>query len=195
MPSTATLVHAPLSPIERRALRAVVAAAAGFAVYGMATGAPSTLAYLFTVAALGALVLGLRRRPLPAPLVIGMAVLAVAHLAGGLVRVGDGVLYNATFGSPILRYDHLFHTAAVFVGTLVLWTVLVRRAVPGGGAGLVVLCVLAGLGLGALNEMVEFLSTLAHSGSHVGGYANTGWDLVCNTGGGLAAGAFLRRSR
>jgi hypothetical protein len=43
--------------------------------------------------------------------------------------------------------------------------------------------------------MVEFLSTLAHSGSHVGGYANTGWDLVCNTGGGLAAGAFLRRSR
>ena len=31
--------------------------------------------------------------------------------------------------------------------------------------------------LGALNEMVEFL---AHHGTHVGGYWNMGWDLVCN---------------
>jgi hypothetical protein len=52
----------------------------------------------------------------------------------------------------------------------------------------VVLCVLGGLGLGALNELIEFLATLAHSGSHVGGYENTGWDLLSNLVGATAAG-------
>jgi hypothetical protein len=32
---------------------------------------------------------------------------------------------------------------------------------------------------------------VAHSGAHVGGYDNTGWDLVSNTFGALAAAAVL----
>jgi hypothetical protein len=53
----------------------------------------------------------------------------------------------------------------------------------------------AALGLGALNEMVEFLATLAHHGAHAGGYWNTGWDLVCNFIGAGAAGLVIARSR
>jgi hypothetical protein len=51
------------------------------------------------------------------------------------------------------------------------------------------------LGLGALNEMVEFIATLAHHGAHAGGYWNTGWDLVANFAGATAAGLVLVRSR
>ena len=38
----------------------------------------------------------------------------------------------------------------------------------------------AALGLGALNEMVEFIATLAQHSAHAGGYWNTGWDLIAN---------------
>jgi hypothetical protein len=184
-----------LTTTERVAIRVVLVAGTGFGAYGFATAAPSTLGYLFVVVALGGLLLALRRAPLPAPLALAIAGIAVAHLAGGLVRVGTDVLYNASLGSPALRYDHLVHGSAVFVGTLALWTVVLRPALPGLTPGVVAVCVLAGLGLGALNEMVEFLATLAHHGAHVGGYANTGWDLVSNAGGGLLAGLVLRRRR
>jgi len=59
---------------------------------------------------------------------------------------------------------------------------------------LVILAVGAALGLGALNEVVEFLATLAHHGAHVGGYRNTGWDLVCNVIGAGAAGLVITKS-
>lgn len=183
---------AALTPTETRALQVVVVASATFGVYGWATKAPSTLAYLATVAVLAGALLALRRPrgPLPSPLAAGSAALAVAHLAGGLVRVGDSVLYNATFLSPALRYDHLVHASAVFVATLVL------LCIAGEAAGATVgLCVLAALGLGGLNEMVEFVATLAHQGSHVGGYDNTGWDLVSNAVGALAAAVWLRGHR
>jgi hypothetical protein len=58
-----------------------------------------------------------------------------------------------------------------------------------------VLSVLAGIGLGGINEMIEFLATIAHSGAHVGGYVNTGWDLVANTIGSGAAGLLISRGR
>ena len=59
---------------------------------------------------------------------------------------------------------------------------------------LVILAVGAALGLGALNEVVEFLATLAHHGAHVGGYWNTGWDLACNVIGVGAAGLVIAKS-
>src|SRR5258707_11201948 len=72
-------------------------------------------------------------------------------------------------------------------------------AAPHAGADprreLVILAVGAALGLGALNEMVEFLATLAHHGSHAGGDLNTGWGLVCNFTRAAAAGLVIARSR
>lgn len=57
------------------------------------------------------------------------------------------------------------------------------------------MCALAGLGIGAINETVEFLTTTAHQGAHVGGYTNTGWDLVANTIGIAIATMVLARPR
>lgn len=182
--------RAPLSHTEGRALALVAGVTTVFAVYGTMTGVASTAAYVVVVAAVTTLVAALRRNPLPGPLAGALAALAVAHLAGGLVSVGHGVLYNASYRTEVLQYDHLVHSSASFVATLVVWTVF---APLGAGAGsrrweMVPVWVLAGLGLGAVNELVEFLATLAHSGGAVGGYDNTGWDLVSNFLGAAAAG-------
>ena len=160
----------------------------------MATDAPSLVGYLFIVGGGLGLLLGLRRSPLPDAVATGLSVLAVAHLAGGLVRVGDDVLYNASPGVELLQYDHIVHSSGVFLGTIVVWLLLVRPVVGSvRGSQAVLVCVLAGLGLGAVNELVEFLATLAHGGSHVGGYTNTGWDLVANAVGASVAGVWIAR--
>jgi hypothetical protein len=49
--------------------------------------------------------------------------------------------------------------------------------------GLMVLCAAAGVGFGAMNEVLEFAVTLALPETNVGGYVNTGWDLVSNAAG------------
>jgi hypothetical protein len=48
------------------------------------------------------------------------------------------------------------------------------------GFGSLILCGAASLGFGALNEVVEFVATLSIPETNVGGYENTGWDLVAN---------------
>jgi hypothetical protein len=157
---------------------------------------PGTLEYLVTVAGLATVLFALRTRPLPPPIAFAAATSAVVHLAGGLVQVGDDVLYNTSPGPELLRYDHFGHALAIFVGALLVWEVLVRDAFAVTGRGsLVAVTMLAALGLGAVNEAVEFVATLVHGGSHVGGYTNTGWDLVTNTFAGLLAGLVIHRRR
>jgi hypothetical protein len=43
------------------------------------------------------------------------------------------------------------------------------------------------MGFGAANEVVEFIATITLPGTNVGGYENTGWDLVANLVGCLLA--------
>ena len=57
--------------------------------------------------------------------------------------------------------------------------------------GLVMLCALGGMGLGAFNEIVEFVATLTVPETNVGGYANTGWDLVANGVGATIAAVLI----
>lgn len=50
----------------------------------------------------------------------------------------------------------------------------------------------AGLGFGALNEVVEFIVVLTTPNTNVGGYENTGWDLVANPCGATVAALVIR---
>ncbi len=184
-------VRQHLTPAELAAVGIAAVATIGFGAYGAATGAPSTGGYVLSIIVLGGTLAALRRSPLPNPVAIGLAILAVVHLAGGLIPVHGDVLYNAAFGWRAVRYDHFVHASSVFLGTAVLWWTIVLPAGPVQPPRLLGLCVLAALGLGALNEMVEFLITITHHGSHVGGYVNTGWDLVSNTVGALASALLL----
>jgi hypothetical protein len=58
--------------------------------------------------------------------------------------------------------------------------------------GLLTLCAAAGMGFGALNEVVEFIATLTMPETNVGGYQNTGWDLVANLAGSIVAVLLIR---
>jgi uncharacterized membrane protein YjdF len=195
--------RARLSRVERGSVRVAAVAVAGFCIYGFATGSPSTVGYVSSVIVIGAAIVWLRRAALPGLLAAGLAIAAIATLAGGLINVGQNVLYNASIGpysqalrTHLLQYDHLAHAYVSFVAAFACWVMV---AAPHAGADhrreLVILAVGAALGLGALNEMAEFLATLAHHGAHAGGYWNTGWDLVCNFIGASAAGLLIARSR
>jgi uncharacterized membrane protein YjdF len=123
--------------------------------------------------------------------------LAVAILAAGIVAVGDDVLYNASIGpwlsglhTHIIQYDHVVHAFGAFLATLISWALLApATSTDIDRRHLMVLCMIAGLGIGAINEVIEFIATTAH----IGGYDNTGWDLVSNTVGAVAALPFMHR--
>lgn len=194
--------RAGLSRAERGSVEVAAAAVAGFAIYGFATRSPSTVGYVSSVIVTGAAIAWLRQAVLPGLLAAGLAIAAITTLAGGLINVGQNALYNAgigpyskTSGTHLLQYDHFAHAYVSFVVAFACWVML---AAPYAGADhrrhLVLVAVGAALGLGALNEMVEFLVTLAHHGAHVGGYRNTGWDLVFNFIGAGAAGLVIARS-
>jgi hypothetical protein len=124
----------------------------------------------------------------------------LAHMAGGLLPVpetwpinGDiRVLYSLWLVPDMLKYDHVVHAYGFGVATWVCWHGLraafrARGADPAPTLGLMILAATAGMGLGALNELVEFAATLLVPETNVGGYRNTGFDLVANTVGAVTA--------
>lgn len=129
----------------------------------------------------------------------------VMHLAGGLVRLPDGwdydgphqVLYSWWIAGRWLKYDLVVHAFGFGACTWLAWEALRasvqqrlgRKLFP--SVGMIALCVFTGMGLGALNEIVEFIAVLSLPETNVGGYLNTGWDLVANLTGCCFAGLLI----
>ncbi len=157
------------------------------------------LYYLAVMAALVAAVLALHKRVrLSGGALWGLSLWGAAHMAGGLVPVGDaGVLYNLWLIPGGLKYDQVVHALGFGLTTWVCWQALRSRlSVPYPSFGMAVLCAAAGMGFGALNEVIEFVATLTMAETNVGGYQNTGWDLVANLSGSVGvAGALWWRGR
>ena len=128
----------------------------------------------------------------------------LAHMAGGLVPVPEAwpidgsirVLYSLWLIPDRLKYDQVVHAYGFGVATWVCWQGI-RAAIRsrGGDAvptlGLMVLAATSGMGLGALNELIEFAATLLIPETNVGGYLNTGWDLVANFVGAASAATVI----
>ena len=163
-----------------------------FIVYGIAVGNPATPVYAAEIVGAGFIVAGVHRRvPLGSGLLWGLAVWGLLHLAGGMVEVGDGVLYNARPVPFLPPFDKLVHAFGFGVSTLVVARVLLLRFRPSSTFGVAIVAALGGLGVGALVEVFEFFTTLVFEETNVGGYTNTGWDLVANLAGATAAAVWL----
>jgi uncharacterized membrane protein YjdF len=153
----------------------------GWTVYGLAVGADATIAYVVTVVIVIGLVMLLDQRVGFSPWILwALAVWGSAHMAGGLVPFGEGVLYNADLAGTVIHYDRVVHAFGFGVATVACWETLVAIEpsvvmTPGMAA----LVALMGMGVGAANEVVEFAASHLFA-SNVGGYENTGWDLVAN---------------
>jgi hypothetical protein len=102
-------------------------------------------------------------------------------MAGGLIPLPadwpiDGsirVLYSWWLIPDLLKYDQIVHVYGFGVATWVCWQGI-RAAIRSRGGeavptlGLMVLAATAGMGLGALNEVVEFAVTLLVPETNVG---------------------------
>lgn len=135
----------------------------------------------------------------------GLTLWGVAHMAGGLLPVPDSwptagsgnVLYNWWVIPPErLKFDQVVHAYGFGLTTIACWQSL-RHAFANRGVavtptvGLITLCVAGAMGFGATNEVIEFAATRLIPDTNVGGYENTGWDLVANAVGATTAGGLL----
>jgi uncharacterized membrane protein YjdF len=159
--------------------------------------------YIAVIAVFLIVILAVQREVEFSPLVLwGLTAWAFLHMAGGNIRVGEGRLYEVILlplmpRHCILRYDHFVHTFGFAVATLVGYHLLRRHLKPAPGAwvALSIVIPLIGMGLGALNEVVELLVVLAAPESGVGGYFNTAFDLLFNTVGAALATVFIHVRR
>ena len=136
----------------------------------------------------------------------GLSIWGLAHMVGGLVPAPAGwptavqdatVVYNVWLIPGRIKYDQLVHAWGFGITTWVCWQGLAaamrrRGAEATPTAGLLLLAAAAGLGFGALNEVIEFAATLLVPDTNVGGYRNTGWDLVSNLVGATVAITLIR---
>ncbi len=111
------------------------------------------------------------------------------HMLGGGYRIDDHVLYAhiiiPIFSDggefTILKFDQIVH-AFGFGVTAVLVRYLFLRDVPKiirpFWVGVIAVCV--AMGMGTVNEIVEFIAVLASPNTGVGGYYNTSLDMVFN---------------
>ena len=165
-----------------------------FLVYGVAIGSKVAVPYAVLIAALVVLVCRLDvTYNLGTGTLWGLAIWGAGHMAGGVIPLdGDRTLYNAVLGVELLHYDRLVHAFGFGFATLACAKVLIRLLpAPALTRPSAVLAVLAGLGVGAVNEIVEFFATLILPDTNVGGYVNTGWDLVFDLVGAIAAVVWL----
>jgi uncharacterized membrane protein YjdF len=146
-----------------------------------------------------------RRVGLTSGLLWLLSIWGLAHMAGGLVPLPKGwpyngdqaVLYSWWIIPQKLKYDQIVHAYGFGVTTWLCWHSL-RSAMRHFAVelkptfGLMVLCAAAGIGFGALNEVIEFIAVLTIPNTNVGGYENTGWDLVANLIGATTAALIIR---
>ena len=160
----------------------------------LATGNSEFLFYIIVMLLLGGLVAVVHLKVgLPESALWALSIWGLAHMAGGLVPVPESwpvhgpnrVLYSLWLIPDRLKYDQFVHAYGFGVTTWICWLGL-KSSFEGEGVrveptlGRLLLVWAAGQGFGALNEVIEFVATLLVPETNVGGYTNTGWDLVAN---------------
>lgn len=134
----------------------------------------------------------------------GLSLWGLLHMCGGLVSVPpswptageSNVLYNWWIIPERLKYDQFVHAYGFGLTTWICWQALAaafrfHKVQIAPSFGLLTLCAAAGMGFGALNEVVEFTAVLLIPETNVGGYINTGWDLVSNLAGTIIASVLI----
>ena len=117
----------------------------------------------------------------------GLSLWGLLHMTGGGLIVGENVLYAfevwkiANVGDTyFIKFDQFVHAFGFGVSTIVAYQLLKPRIKKMNLSLLYGLCVFIAMGAGALNEVVEFIAVVVAPATGVGGYFNTGLDLVSN---------------
>ena len=194
-----------LKPRERIVALFTAAYVVAFTAWFLIRGNYEFVVYVITMLILIALVgRSLRSAEYPSSMLWALSIWGLLHMAGGGVPVGESVLYSAQVVplSPpdgegtFLKYDQFVHAYGFGVTAWVLWH-LMRRHYPvlDGTWTIYVYPALAAMGLGAVNEIIEFIAVLSVPETNVGGYVNTALDLVFNAAGAVAAMVIVAATR
>ena len=160
--------------------------------------------FLFYLAAMVVILVAVmaihRRVGFRGPVLWALSVWGIAHMAGGLLPLPEGwphagdqaVWYSGWIIPDVLKYDNVVH--AFGFGTCVVVCHQAFSSLFGTQhfrhIGVLSMCVFAACGLGAANEIVEFIATLISPDTNVGGYRNTALDLVFNLIGATTVAGF-----
>ena len=128
----------------------------------------------------------------------GLTVWALMHFSGSGLYIKGVKLYELILidiiGKPynILKYDQVVHIFGFGVATLTMYYILKPLIKKDNKKfkGLAFIILMAGLGTGALNEILEFSTTWFFE-TGVGGYVNNALDLVANFIGALAVVVYV----
>lgn len=173
----------------------------GATIQSVRQGDAEFFLYAFVVLLLGLMTLSLHQHfRFPTALLWCLSIWGLMHLLGGLLHIPEtwprqgvnSVLYNAWIIPGFIRYDNIVHAYGFSLLTWGAWRCLLprlQRWFP--TSGVLILCFLASMGIGALNEMLEFIAVQSGLNTNVGGYADTGWDFIANTVGGVGAGLWI----
>ncbi|MDP7263131.1 MAG: DUF2238 domain-containing protein [Candidatus Woesearchaeota archaeon] len=127
----------------------------------------------------------------------GLTLWSVLHMSGGGIFIGGKKLYELMIfqivGSPynIFKFDQFVHIVGFWVATIVMYHLLKPLLKEKKWISLSIVVVMAGLGAGALNEIVEFMATVIIPETGVGAYVNNSLDLVSNLVGAIGAMIYL----
>ncbi len=131
----------------------------------------------------------------------GFTVWLFSHLGGGAFKINGLRLYDTILidilGDPffILKYDQAIHLLCYFVITLFVYAIVVhvakanRKKIDNFVVGL--MAFLGGMGISAINEIIEFSTVVFFGSTGVGGYYNNALDLIFNAVGCLLAVFFM----
>lgn len=135
----------------------------------------------------------------PNEILWGLTFWALLHMSGGGfyikgTKLYEIILFPISKTYHIFRYDQFVHIVGFGVATLMMYQLLKPLLTDGldKWAALSIIIVMAGLGVGALNEIVEFLATVILPETGVGGYINSSLDLVADMIGAIIALIIIR---
>jgi putative membrane protein len=181
---------------ERAVLAFTLTYTIGFSIWFLLSGNYEFIVYIITMIMLISLVVAnFRKVEFPIFMLWLLAFLGLTHMAGGGIIVGKSVLYSykvvqiAGSGDlALLKYDQIIHAFGAGVTTWVLWHLLVLNyPILRNTWTVYIYSALAAVGLGAMNEVIEFSAVLIVQETNVGGYFNTALDLVFNSLGAIGA--------
>ncbi len=170
---------------------------AAFAAYFIVNFNVEFIGYIGVIVFVFALLYGtLDKTRIPASLLWGISIWGLLHMMGGSVPTGDGVLYTwrmvTLFDGGgefyILKFDQFVH-AYLYAVVALLFLHLLRNYLGQKHPPLLIgfIALMAALGVGAVNEIIEFVAVLLVPDNGVGGYYNTLLDIVFNFTGAILA--------
>jgi putative membrane protein len=186
---------------ERAVAFVTIGYIASFTAWFLISGNYEFVVYVLTMLVLLTLIgRSLRSVEYPISMLWALSIWGLLHMAGGGVPVDGSVLYavqilpitSAEGELRLLKYDQIVHAYGFGVTAWLLWYLLKRHFPMLMDTKTSLLYpALASMGLGTVNEIIEFMAVLVVSDTNVGGYYNTALDLVFNALGAAIAMAII----